>query len=379
MFEHLSDPDPPTLDDEFRDRVVTSAHIRQRRTRRAVGGVVLTPLLVLGGIAVYVRDQADELERVAVVGLAPAETVPLDPSLPSVTTPAADEVPPIATPLNVLVVGVDRRPPGSDVEGSRADTIAVVRIDPEQQRVSMLSLPRDLLVTTDDGTSGRINSFTDNGGLVEVVSSLLGIDINHYIEIDFAGFESLIDLAGGVTVPFDRAVRDVNTGFTADAGCNTLSGADALAYVRSRRPEQLDPATGEWRPDPRSDLGRIERQQDLTQRLYASVLAQNYSTTDKTRVLTDVVDDMTVDTGLDLDGLRAIFNAAALIGTSNFDTYDLNASLSADTIDGNAVLIADPAGIRTQVDNLLRPPTDAPADTQILNHQDAINPPTTSC
>ena len=379
MFEHLSDPDPPTLDDEFRDRVVTSAHIRQRRTRRAVGGVALTPLLVLGGIAVYVREQADELERVAVVGLAPAETVPLDPSLPSVTTPAADEVPPIATPLNVLVVGVDRRPPGSDVEGSRADTIAVVRIDPEQQRVSMLSLPRDLLVTTDDGTSGRINSFTDNGGLVEVVSSLLGIDINHYIEIDFAGFESLIDLAGGVTVPFDRAVRDVNTGFTADPGCNTLSGADALAYVRSRRLEQLDPVTGEWRPDPRSDLGRIARQQDLTQRLYTSVLAQNYSTTDKTRMLTDVVDDITIDTGLDLDGLSAIFNAAALIGTSNLDTYDLNASLSADTIDGNAVLIADPAGIRTQVDNLLRPPTDAPADTQILNHQDAINPPTTSC
>ena len=274
-----------------------------------------TPLLVLGGIAVYIRDQANELERITVGGLAPAETVPLDQSLPSATTPTADEVPPIATPLNVLVVGVDRRPPGSDVEGSRADTIAVVRIDPDQQRVSMLSLPRDLWVTTDDGTSRRINSFTDNGGLVEVASSILGIDINHYVEIDFDGFESLIDLAGGVTVPFDHAVRDINTGFTADAGCNTLSGADALAYVRSRRLEQLDPATGEWRADPRSDLGRIARQQDLTQRLYTSVLAQNYSTTDKTRLLTDVVDDITVDTGLDLDGLRAIFNAAALIGT----------------------------------------------------------------
>jgi LCP family protein required for cell wall assembly len=243
----------------------------------------------------------------------------------------------------------------------------------------MLSLPRDLWVTADDGTGKRINSFTDNGGLVEVVSSLLGIDINHYIEIDFDGFESLIDLAGGVTVPFDHAVRDTNTGFTADAGCNTLSGADALAYVRSRRLEQLDPATGEWRPDPRSDLGRIARQQDLTQRLYASVLAQNYSTTDKTRLLTDVIDDITVDTGLDLDGLRAIFNAAALIGASNFDTYDLSATLSAKTIDGNAVLIADPAGIRTQVDNLLRPPTGALADTQVPDHQDAIDPPATRC
>jgi LCP family protein required for cell wall assembly len=379
MFEHLSDPNPPPLGDEFRESVVTGAHTRQRRTRRAVGGIAMTPLLALGGVALYARDQANELERISVGGLAPAGSVAADPSLPDATTPTADEVPPIATPLNLLIVGVDRRPPGSEVEGSRADTIALIRIDPQQQRVSMLSLPRDLWVTSDDGRSGRINSYTDNGGLVEVVSSLLRVGINHYIEIDFDGFESLIDLAGGVTVPFDQAVRDTSTGFTADPGCNTLSGADALAYVRARRLEQLDPATGEWRADPRADLGRIERQQDFAQRLYASVLAQSYSTTDKTRLLTDVVDDITVDTGLDLDGLRAIFNAAALIGSSSFDTYDLSASLSGETIDGNAVLIADPVGVKSQVDNLLQAPTDTPADASILNHEDAIEPSTTNC
>ena len=72
------------------------------------------------------------------------------------------------------------------------------------------------------------------------------------------------------------------------------------------------------------------------------MLAQNYSTTDKARLLTDVVDDITVDTGLDLDGLRAVFNATALIGGENFGALDLTATLSEAVIDGNSVLVADP-------------------------------------
>lgn len=379
MFEHLSDPNPPILDDTFHDTVIAAAQSRQRRTRLTVGGVALVPLLALGGFAVYIRDQANELEQITVDGLAPAGSPPPVGSNPATADSVVDDVPPIATPLNILVAGVDRRPAGSDVQGSRADTIAVARIDPDQNRVSMLSLPRDLWITTGDGAGGRINSFTEDGGLVQVVSSLLGIEINHYIEVDFEGFESLINLAGGVTVPFANPVRDTATGFTADAGCNDLSGADALAYVRSRKLEQLDPTTGEWAIDPSSDLGRIARQQDLIGRIYTTVLAENYSTTDKARLLTEVVDDITVDTGLDLNGLRAIFNAAALIGADNLDAYDLTATLSAEVIDGNAVLVADPAGIQTQVANLLGGTTEPIPESAIPNNPNAIDPSTTSC
>lgn len=352
MFEHLSDPSPPEFGAGLRQRVVARARGRQRRLRVAVGSAALTPMIVVGGIAVYLRGQANELERIEVAGLAPAASLPPISSDPAGSAPV-DDVPPLAISLNILVAGIDRRPPGDEVQGSRADTIAVVRIDPDAQRVSVLSVPRDLWVTAADGTTGRINSFTDDGGLVEVVSSVLGIDINHYVEVDFAGFETLIDLAGGLTVPFDTAVRDESSGFTGVAGCNNLSGADALAYVRSRRMQSLDPATGEWTQDPTSDLGRIARQQDLMQRVLTTVLSQNYSPTDKARLLTDVVDDLTVDTGLDLTGLQAIFNAASLIGADNFHAYDMNSTLSAEVIDGNAVLVADAAEIQADIDSFL--------------------------
>lgn len=126
--------------------------------------------------------------------------------------------------------------------GSRADTIAVLRIDPTGQWVAVLSLPRDLLVDY-DGNSARLNTFTARTGLAEVVSSLLDVGLNHLVEVDFVGFESLIDLAGGVAIPFDTAVSDTATGFTASSGCNHLSGAETLAYVRSRRLEALDETT----------------------------------------------------------------------------------------------------------------------------------------
>jgi LCP family protein required for cell wall assembly len=383
MFDHLSDPNPPDFGDGFRRSVVSRARARRRRTRLTVGGVAAVPVLLVSGTAILLRDQANELERIEVVGLAPGESLPSIDSEPTGTTPLTtvveEEVPPIASPLNVLVAGVDRRPPGSDVIGSRADTIAVVRVDPDQHRVSMLSLPRDLWISVGDGRGDRLNTFTDDGGLVEVVSSLLGIDINHYVEVDFDGFRSLIDIAGGVTVPFDTAVRDTRTRFTAEPGCNALSGAGALAYVRSRHLEALDPATGAWTPDSRADIGRIERQQDLMQRVYVTVLTQTYSSTDKVRLLTDVIDDITVDSGLDLRGLLAIFNAAARIGPDNFDTYDLTANLASETVDGNSVLVADPAGVQAEVDKLLGQ-TDQGADQSLdPNRQDAIDPGSVVC
>ncbi len=379
MFEHLTDLDPPEFDATFRERVVAKARARQRRTRVTVGSLALVPLLAVGGFGLYLRDQANQLEHVDVTGLVPADTLPPIGSDPLTTRAEPAEVPPISTPLNILIVGVDRRPPGSEVMGSRADTIAVVRIDPAQGRVGILSIPRDLWITDDSGTGSRINTFTDDGGLVPVVSDLLGIDINHYVEVDFDGFQSLIDLAGGVTIRFDQPARDDHTGFSTDAGCINLSGTDALAYARSRHLETFDADTGEWMPDPRSDLGRIARQQDLIQRVYAQTLAHPYSTTDKIRLVNDVVDDITVDAGLDLDGLLAIFNAATLIGSDHVDTYDLTDAISAQAIDGNAVLVADPAGIQTQVTNLLGQDQTTSANPTTPNSDGAESHPSATC
>ncbi|MAT04037.1 MAG: hypothetical protein CL424_03215 [Acidimicrobiaceae bacterium] len=388
MFDHLDDQNPPEFGEQFHDRVVTAAQRRQRRSRWSVSSVVLMPLLILGGLALFLRDQAGELDRIEVGGLTPAETNPtatpqdVEPATTAgtvVATSAVDDVPPISTPLNILIVGVDQRPPDSVVTGSRADTIALVRIDPERGRVGVLSLPRDLHVEH-DGTSGRLNTFTADQDLVEVVSSVLEVDINHYVEVDFDGFESLIDLVGGVSVPFDTAVRDRHTGFTAESGCNQLSGSEALAYVRSRTLESIDVTTGQWAQDPRADLGRIVRQQDLMRRVYRDVLSAGYSTIDELRLLTDVVDDITVDIGLDLHGLRALFNAAEVIGPDQVQFYDLHAGLSADaTADGSAVLVADRATMQTAVDGLLGTGEHGGHDENAEQTPGAVDPRRVSC
>lgn len=367
MFDHLADPNPPDLGESFRSRVIADGRRRQRRTRLSVGGAVLAPFVAVGGLAMYLRSQAGELQHIEVVGLVPADTgLGATEPVGSTTLPAVapdDRTPeplPLAHPLNILIAGVDRRPAGSDITGSRADTIAVVRIDPERNQVGILSIPRDLWVTSESGPERRINSFTEDGELVGVVSSLLDIDINHYVEVDFDGFESLIQIAGGVSVPFEFAVRDDNTGFSAEAGCNNLSGSDALAYVRSRKLRILDPTTGTWTMDPRSDLGRIERQQDLIERAYISVLSRDYGNVDVARLLNDVVDDLTTDTGLTIKGMLAIFNAAQIIGVDNFVSYDLTPGLTPTFTEDQSVLEVDPDTVETAVAALLgaTPPND---------------------
>ncbi len=385
MFEQLLDPNPPDLGSAFRRRVIADGRRRQRRTRLAAGRAVLVPCVAIGGLATYLRSQSEELERIRVVGLTPADDPPVtsvaDTTANPVTVAEDQNVPPIAVAINVLLAGVDQRPAGSEVTGSRADTVALVRIDPQLEHVSVLSLPRDLWVTTSDGTSARLNSFSENGSLVAVVSALLDVDINHYVEVDFDGFESLIDIAGGVAVPFDQSVRDMNTGFEAEAGCNDLSGAGALAYVRSRKLESFDPTTNTWTIDPRADIGRIARQQDLIQRVYTTVLSQNYNTTDKVRLLNDVVDDLTVDDGLDLDGVRAIFNATTNIGLDNFTAYNITSAVTAEVIEGQSVLVAEPAGIAQAVDDFLGTGTgtDDPEAAPGGTLTDAIEPSVPTC
>src|SRR4051812_1380622 len=323
MFEHLDDDRSFTPDDAFRAGVHRGARRRRRHRRELVLGLTLAPLLAVGGAAVYLRAQVGELTRVEIKGLS---SVTVDTAAPVSTESPTDtpssaptvSVDSIAAPMNVLVLGVDTRPPDDPggVTGTRSDTIAIARIDPTAKRLSIISIPRDLWVDF-DGKSQRINSLvTDRSKLVQAVSSVLGVEINHYVEIGFSGFRRLIDLAGGVDVPFDAQLRDQHTGFVATPGCEHLDGDTALAYVRSRHMQQLDEATGKWVADPTSDFGRIARQQDFVQRVMGSVLTGDYSAADELHIVTSVFDSMVVDSGLTVDTLHSLFKTAREIGGS---------------------------------------------------------------
>jgi LCP family protein required for cell wall assembly len=173
-----------------------------------------------------------------------------------VATPAATPAT-TSSRINVLLTGIDSAPNRSQ---SLNDTIIVVSIDPVSKDVAMLSFPRDLseLPLWDGRTyKGKINSlmsyaqshrkeFPDGGlpTLMKELGFLLGVPMHYYAAIDLAGFVTMVDLVGGVTVNNPRAIDDPGyggwtnghpIGFQLSAGRHRLDGQTALAYARSRR------------------------------------------------------------------------------------------------------------------------------------------------
>jgi LCP family protein required for cell wall assembly len=196
---------------------------------------------------------------------------------------AADEATLAATipsePVNILLIGSDERGPedaAEGVTGRRSDTIALIRVEPDTGRISLLSIPRDLWVTVaDTGAPGKVNgAFGGDGGgpdrLIRTLRANLGIPVQRYAQVDFEGFQALVDLVGGVDVTFEGPTRDQATGFEiAGAGVAHLDGSAALRYARSRHLETF--LDGAWQADPTADLGRIHRQQELLRALATRV------------------------------------------------------------------------------------------------------------
>jgi len=165
---------------------------------------------------------------------------------------------------NILVVGSDRRPGESGP--SRADTIMLMRYG--GGKAARLSIPRDTLVNIPGHGPSKINAAYAFGGaalMIRTVKQFLGIEVNHIVEVDFAGFPKFVDALGGVKMKFDTCIVSRFEGRTPHIGCEgnfrrcratdgkvKLDGQDALDVVRIRKnrcaPEE-------------SDLTRARRQQ----------------------------------------------------------------------------------------------------------------------
>jgi LCP family protein required for cell wall assembly len=163
-------------------------------------------------------------------------------------------------PMNFLVIGSDSREELTEqerielgtgyVEGERTDSIFLLSV--KGSRAGILAFPRDLYVQRCDGTSGRINAALNLGGadcLIDTIESFSGLPVHHFLAVSFGGFRDIVDAVGGVDICVDKPMVDPFAGLNLDAGCQTLSGAQALGYVRTRK---LD-----------SDLERIKRQQQF--------------------------------------------------------------------------------------------------------------------
>ncbi len=239
--------------------------------------------------AVTILTSIGLLSRVT-PALFPGQTLPgiaiLDPLPQIVKAPSRDEGEGfLGKRVNLLLLGVDKRPDWTDEGGYLTDMIMVATIDPQTKHLSMLSFPRDMYIDihTKHGTyQSRINEsygtgFREDGGtfaagtaqLILDLKENFGIEIDHWMILDFTGVYTLIDALGGVDVdiPYELSVPewwytdDFRAGMyvTYPPGMRHLDGYNAVAF-------------GRYRGD--SDFYRVKRQQLVMQTALQKIFAR---------------------------------------------------------------------------------------------------------
>ena len=274
---------PRTVGNATLGRLAQSKQRKRKRLRfaakAAVAFVSVLALLCNGAVWGYVRSTEAGFSQIA-----------------ALDTESEDIVDPVGQTGDetYLIIGTDTRAGASgeigagtadDAEGARADTVILVNIPADRSRVVAVSFPRDLDVDRPvcrgwDSTTGeydselypaaegdKLNATYALGGpkcLVKVIQKMSGLRIGHFVGIDFAGFESMVDEIGGVEVCTSIPLYDNELGPLIETpGTHTLDGKRALDYVRARKIDQ----------EGNSDYGRISRQQKFLSSLLRSTLS----------------------------------------------------------------------------------------------------------
>ena len=267
----------------------------------------------------------------------------------SLLAPDARGTTSLAGPLNFLLIGSDYRVKNPAM-GARSDTIIIVHIPATLDRAYLISIPRDLRVNIppdpDRGFGGsmdKINSSFQDGGqgeggvqlLSETLNQLVGVHFDGAALVNFGGFDRVVEELGGVRLCIDQRVTSIHTGHTFNTGCQDLTAAQTLDYLRQR--ETL----------PGGDFDRQRHQQQFLKAIFAKTfangLAQNPVRLDQ--IIRSVGSAMTIDTnGVPIDqlvytlrnirpdslvGVRLPSHTANINGTSYVLANDVATSLYA--------------------------------------------------
>ncbi|MFE6287563.1 LCP family protein [Streptomyces sp. NPDC057877] len=285
----------------------------RRSTLLKAAGLTLAGALVLGVAAAgwvywHLNDNITSVDINSALG---DDRPPRALTTPTDAAGSASASPVPSRALNILVLGSDSRTGaenqklgGGPSGGARSDTAMVVHLDAGRTEATVVSIPRDTLVTRpscplEDGgeTAERqgvmFNTAYSVGGpvcAVKTVETLTDVRMDHYVELDFAGFAKLVDALGGVTVTTEEDIDDEDSHLTLEAGTHHLDGEQALALARTRH------GIGDG-----SDLGRIELQQQLVTALLTQVSGTSLLSdpAELYRVADTVTGSLTTDTGLD--------------------------------------------------------------------------------
>lgn len=169
-------------------------------------------------------------------------------------------------PQTILLLGSDQRSKASTdslAGGARSDTMMLIRLNPNADAITVMNIPRDLLVDIPGHGRDKINASYSIGGpklTTKTIKKLLGIEINHVVDVRFSGFQKIVNALGCVYVDIDRRYFNDNPAFAdidVQPGYQKLCGYNSLEYARFREED--------------SDLVRAARQQDFLRQAKAQV------------------------------------------------------------------------------------------------------------
>ncbi|MFC8792024.1 LCP family protein [Streptomyces cinereoruber] len=350
--------DTPTPDTGGRRSARAS---RAPRKRRRTGRIVLLTLLVLllaaGGGAYWMYSSIDGNIKAVDIEKALGDDRP-------------EKLP--TSGQNLLVLGSDSRAgangdlAGGKVGGGRSDTALVVHVPEGRTEAVAVSIPRDTLVTRPecvrgDGSSApsaqrvMVNSVYAQFGpacVVKTVESMSGVRLDHFLEIDFAGFKDLVDTIGGVTVDVKEPIDDKQSGLHLEAGPQRLDGTQSLAFVRTRH------GVGDG-----SDLGRISLQQQFLIALLSEIKKQDLlgSPAKSYKIADSATKALTTDSALaSLTALSEFGRSLNGVDPQNMETIML--PVAYDKKDPNRVVPAEPNA--TQLWKAIREDAEIPASAK---------------
>ena len=263
--------------------------------------------------------------------------------------------PQLAAAMNILIIGSDTRAGSKgqygnlkDIQGARSDTMLLLHILPNQQGGVVLSFPRDSMVPVlscrpdgvgdpgqqaQPGNTEMLNATFAYGGapcLWKTLEQLTGIYIDHFVQIDFNGFKSVINDLGGVNVCLPEAIRDPASGLDLPAGEHHVNGTQALAFVRERHIGQG------------SDLQRIQRQQYFMASVLQEVKSENLLANPPRlyKLATDVSKSLTTDSGFTVSTMLTI--AESMKGLSAKKVQFVQVPVVPDPANNNRVIWEQP-------------------------------------
>ncbi|OIV36824.1 transcriptional regulator [Mangrovactinospora gilvigrisea] len=276
---------------------------RPRRLGRRIALVVCAVLVVLGGAGGFAYYKLD----------GNLHGVDIDKALGKDRPKKVDN-----GAENILVLGSDSRSGangayGRDEGSARSDTAMVLHLAKGRKSGTLISIPRDTLVdrpsctapngsTTAAASGVMFNSAYSAGGpacSVKTVEKLTGVRMDHFVEIDFAGFTKVVDALGGVTVDIPQDIDDNDSHLHITKGVHKLDGKQALGLVRTRH------GVGDG-----SDLGRIKLQQLFIRSLMKQVESSSLLTSPTKLYRTADAATKTVTTDSGLDSLSSLTSFA---------------------------------------------------------------------